>query len=208
MESMILGPQIEIDVNMTDRKWEGERESKELLFPLVNRVASQIKKREKKSSPAGIYSISDYVRDYIIITERPGQTVLGFILQCDAKRNSAWHWPDTSWQPYRASMSSTSMKIEGGHGIVAFHHEWFNKPTTQICTAEKSSAGLGWIGTWNLNNFCISCIRSPEKDMVMRKKLDGRENFAFSWKTTGFLWQNWVLSQNICVSKRNFLEKH
>lgn len=44
MESMILGPQIDIDVNMKDRKWEEERESKELLFSLVNRVASQIKK--------------------------------------------------------------------------------------------------------------------------------------------------------------------
>ncbi len=111
-----------------------ERESKSLLFLLVNRVASQIKKGGK-SSPAGIYSISDYVRDYIIITERPGQTVLGFILQCDEKWKSAWHWPDASWQPYGAAMSSTSMKIEGGHGIVAFHQEQL----------KKSSVGFGWI---------------------------------------------------------------
>lgn len=39
----------------------------------------KIKKERKKASPAGIFSISDYVRDYIIITERPGPTVLGFI---------------------------------------------------------------------------------------------------------------------------------
>ncbi len=62
------------------------------------------------------------------------------------------------------------MKIEGGHGIVAFHQERFNKPTTQICTAEKSSVGFGWIDMRYVNNFCISCIRSPEKDLVMRNK--------------------------------------
>lgn len=56
-------------------------------------------------------------------------------------------------------------------------------------------------GIWTI--YASVAYGAPKRTWWWEKKWDGRENFAFSWKTTGFLWL-WVLSQNICISTRNF----
>ncbi len=147
-----------------------ERESKSLLFLLVNRVASQIKKGGK-SSPAGIYSISDYVRDYIIITERPGQTVLGFILQCDEKRKCM----TLAWRKLAALWSRNEFN----------EHEDWRRPW-DCCfpsgTTQKIFCWL-WMDWYAVfEQFLHQLHTEPRKGLGDEKqKFDGRENFAFSF---------------------------